>query len=92
MARTVSNTEFTFIKEIENRIYVDLWNPSLPENFEVVRKITIGFLQSSGNIFESYEFLNKQPDFHHPLGEMYVRLDVAMKNTAKRIYVTDAMI
>jgi hypothetical protein len=92
MAKSETN-EVTTLKEIENRIYVDLWNDSMPERqeqgpFEIKRKITIGFLKKEGkNNFKSYQHLEETPNFKRSVDEVQLVVAVEPKDTKKYMYI-----
>lgn len=89
MAKGPTTNETTSIKEIENRIYLDLWNKSIRDastrgirNFEIVRKITIGFLKKEGtNVYKLYKDLRESPNFQNPIDELQLKITVDSKDT-----------
>jgi hypothetical protein len=97
---TGSQQKKTKIKEIETRIYVDLWNQQKEEYdqrghkkiiTETVRKMTICFLKETKGIFKSYQYINEKPNFNRQLDEVQLVLKVDAKNTRKDIYI-DGMV
>jgi hypothetical protein len=95
MATGPAGNETATIKEIERRIYVDLWNKRNFVNegggkvvYEITRKITIGFLRKEGmNVYKAHEHTIEKPNFLHQPGEMYLALAVDPKGTGKRAYL-----
>jgi hypothetical protein len=82
------------IKEIENRIYVDLWNEDIPSDnslnqrqFKITRKITVGFLKKGKfNTYNLYKYPDVVPDYQH-FDEMQLVLTADPKDTGKILYI-----
>jgi hypothetical protein len=91
MAKGPSN-DVARLKEIESRIYVDLWKIPTEAGLsciETVRKITVGFLKKepNSNVYKSYKYTHEKPDFGYPLDEVYLVLTIDPKETGKNIYI-----
>lgn len=91
IAKSLSN-DVTRLKEIESRIYVDLWK-TLTYNrmlyMETVRKITVCFLRKerNSNVYRSYKDTNEKPNFGYNPDDVYLVLTVDPKETGKNIYI-----
>jgi len=83
----------TTIKEIESRIYVDLWKNTNyrgrgERTFEILRKITVGFLrrETGSDIYRLYQHPDEKPYFKDK-SNVYIVLTVDPKNTGKRVFI-----
>ena len=82
------------MKEIESRIYVDLWKNNNTNNgrvtLETIRKITVGFLKKEDNIYRKYRLNEDMPNFGR-YSNINVVLTIDPKDTGKRIYIDGDM-
>jgi hypothetical protein len=93
-----SSNVITRLKEIDFRVYVDLWKNKKTEAprgsvnahiiTETVKKITICFLKEekdSNKEFQLYRYT--KPNFNYPENEMQIKLTIDSGETGKGIYI-----
>jgi hypothetical protein len=93
MAKGPSN-DITRLKEIESRIYVDLWGRELfdrggNKKIETIRKITVALIKNEGNnIYKLYTcHHNEEPDLQNMIDELQLELSVDPKDSRRNIYI-----